>query len=124
MVFYAAKMQKKQAFLFRVVDIGLELCVMTASIARVSAMRAAGDANADTAERMADLFCRDARRRIDAWFHALWHNDDSHKYGVSRSLLGGEYAWMEDGIRRMTLSDDQLRPRELKAPATEPASAR
>lgn len=116
MVFYAAKMQKKQAFLFRVVDIGLELCVMTASVARARALRAAGDVNADAAERMADLFCRDARRRIDSWFHALWHNDDSHKYGLSRGLLAGNYAWMEDGIRRMTVTDEELKPRAMPVP--------
>ncbi|MGE0434238.1 MAG: acyl-CoA dehydrogenase family protein, partial [Planctomycetota bacterium] len=95
MVRYSAKLQHKQAFLFRLVDIGLELYAMTATCAKVRAMQAAKDPAANDAAELADIFCRAARRRIADWFRALWRNDDVAKYRIARRILDGKHLWLE-----------------------------
>jgi hypothetical protein len=47
---------------------------------------------------LADLFCRQARRRVDSLFRALDSNDDVRSYDTARAVLDGEYLWMEEGI--------------------------
>ncbi len=64
MIVHQAKLQNKQAFLFRLVDIANELFAMAASVARAHAMREAGHPDAANAVELADLFCRSSRRRV------------------------------------------------------------
>ena len=64
MVVYRAAGERKQAFLFRLVDITNELFAMAASVSRAAALRAAGGADAPQAARLADAFCRGTRRRV------------------------------------------------------------
>ena len=47
---------------------------------------------------LADLFCKNARRRIQANFKALWNNDDAAKYKVALDVLGGRHTWLEQGV--------------------------
>src|SRR3712207_7306685 len=49
---------------------------------------------------LADLFCRQARRRADALFAELWSNDDDRSYGLAQKLMDGRYTWIEEGIDR------------------------
>jgi alkylation response protein AidB-like acyl-CoA dehydrogenase len=98
MIFHGAKLQKKQAFLFRLVDVAMELFAMSATLSRVRWMRETGHPDARDAAALADLFCRNARRRIRALFHELWHNDDVAKYRLAQRVLDGRYAWMETGV--------------------------
>jgi alkylation response protein AidB-like acyl-CoA dehydrogenase len=90
-------LEKKQALLFRCVDIGAELYAMTATCAR--AMR---DQKHDSANRnaikLADLFCRLSRRKVDVLFRAIRHNADGEAYQVARDVLDQKYAWLERGI--------------------------
>jgi len=46
---------------------------------------------------LADLFCRQARRRVEALFDALWFNDYDLAYGVARQILEGRHTWVEEG---------------------------
>ena len=48
--------------------------------------------------RLADLFCRQARRRVQQLFAEIRSNDDAATYGLARDVLGGRYAWLEQGI--------------------------
>ncbi len=107
---YRGGLQHKQAFLFRLVDIANELFVMALSITR--ARRAVDDnpAQAQHEEQLAELFCRNSRRRVDRLFRALWRNDDSFKYGVGRDVLAGTHAWLERGAMELGLTAEQLRP--------------
>lgn len=98
MALYQARMQNKQAFLFRLVDVVNDLFAMTASVARAQALVAAGRPEAKEAQELADLFCRIARRRVDESFRALWRNDDTAKYRVALNVLAGKHTWMEDGL--------------------------
>ncbi len=97
MMVHQAKLQHKQGFLFRLVDVGNELFAMASSISRAHAMRQAGDANAAEAMELADLFCRMARRKIKQLFRDLWFNDDFLKYRRALAVLDGRYRFLEEG---------------------------
>jgi len=98
MLVHQGKLQHKQAFLFRLVDIANELFAMAASVARAHAMEEAGHPEAANAAELADLFCRNARRKVVRLFHDLWANDDVRKYKVALKVLDGKHAWLEEGI--------------------------
>ncbi|MCB0297746.1 MAG: acyl-CoA dehydrogenase, partial [Calditrichaeota bacterium] len=66
-------LEKRQAFLGRIVDIGAELFAMAATVSKARKVFKEGDRNA---VNLAILFCQGARRRIEANFNALWTNDD------------------------------------------------
>ena len=53
---------------------------------------------ADGATELADLFCGQARRRVEALFADLWSNDDDENYAAAARVLEGRYAWLEEGI--------------------------
>ena len=98
MVRFGPKLEKKQATLFRAVDVGADLFAMTAAVARADALRRAGVPEAARAVELADLFCRNAARRIEARFASLADNDDARKYAVARRVLAGDEEWLESGL--------------------------
>ncbi|HEX7183852.1 MAG TPA: acyl-CoA dehydrogenase family protein [Thermoanaerobaculia bacterium] len=98
MLVHQGKLQHKQAFLFRLVDVANELFAMAASVTRAHAMREAGHTDAENAAELADLFCRGARRKVAQLFRDLWRNDDVRKYKVALKVLDGRHAWLEQGI--------------------------
>jgi alkylation response protein AidB-like acyl-CoA dehydrogenase len=98
MAVYQARMQTKQAFLFRLVDVVNDLFAMSASLSRAHALRSGGRPEGREAEELADLFCRNTRRRVKATFRALWRNDDAFKYRVAGRVLDGKHRWMETGL--------------------------
>jgi hypothetical protein len=110
MLVHQAKLQHKQAFLFRLVDVANELFAMAASITRVDSLRRAGSPEAEKAAELVDLFCRNARRRVARLFRELWRNDDVQKYKLALAVLAGEHVWLEQG----TLG--------IEAPSVRPAS--
>jgi hypothetical protein len=89
---WQGEMERKQAFLGRIVDIGAELWAMSAVVVRARMLATA------EAEGLAELFCGQARRRIDQAFHDLWHNDDSEEYDAALAVLDGRYTFLEEGI--------------------------
>ena len=101
MAVYQAKMERKQGFLFRTVDIVMELFVMSATLSRAKHMKDHGHPEAARAAELADLFCRGARRKIVRLFRDLWLNDDALKNRVAASVLEGRQAWLEDGVVKM-----------------------
>jgi hypothetical protein len=104
MLVYQAKLQVKQAFLFRLVDIANELFAMTASIARAGALAEARSPEALEATDLAAQFCRAARQRIRQLFRELWRNDDDARYRTARDVLRGRYTWLERGLVESTLA--------------------
>ncbi|GAB2953898.1 acyl-CoA dehydrogenase family protein [Micromonospora polyrhachis] len=91
---WQGKMERKQAFLGRIVDIGAELFAMSAACVRAHAER---DARPEGRE-LADLFCRQARLRVEALFTALWDNTDSIDVVAAKRILAGRYASLEEGV--------------------------
>ncbi len=97
MSIYQARLQGKQAFLFRLVDVVMELFAMAASATRAHALARSGQPGGQEAVELADLFCRNARRKVRASFKALWNNDDVPKYKVALNVLKGQHEWLEQG---------------------------
>ncbi len=88
---------RRQILLGHLMDIGMELFAMAASCGYARARAADGHHNGGDPKRMADLFCRQARRRIEAHFLALrWRSKRTN--ALARQVLGGEFLWMEEGI--------------------------
>lgn len=99
MVLYQAKLERKQAFLFRTVDIAMEIAVLVATVVRTQKLKEQNAPNAETAAQLADIYARNARRLIEDRFHAMWSNDDDAKYALGRAVLDGKQAWLEDTAR-------------------------
>jgi len=97
MVRFGPGLEKRQAVLGRVVDIGSELMVMSATIVRAKSLTEKGNGKTG-AEALADAYCRQARRRISQHFRLLFGNDDVATYSVARRFLKGEFEWLEEGV--------------------------
>jgi alkylation response protein AidB-like acyl-CoA dehydrogenase len=95
MVRYGPKLERKQAVLFRAVDIGAELFAMSASCSRAMMLSERGQKEAIA---LADTFCREARIRIDEHFRNFYGPNDANMYKLAMSVLRGEHAWLEQGI--------------------------
>lgn len=95
MAIYQAKMERKQAFMFRAVDIAMELTVMAASVARANGALKAGAAEGKAAVDLADVFCKNGRRYVDTKFAEFWDNDDDAKYAAGKALLDGKFTFLE-----------------------------
>jgi alkylation response protein AidB-like acyl-CoA dehydrogenase len=98
MVRFGPKLEKRQATLFRCVEIGAELFAMTASVCRSQAMRLAGGAESARSVELTDVFCRGAADRIEKLFRELSRNDDVAKSRLARRVLDGEHAWLEGDL--------------------------
>jgi hypothetical protein len=92
MMRFQAKLERKQMVLFRIVDIGTDLFAMSATISYAMMLAKKGEKNA---LEMADLFCREARTRIDQNFRTLFDNHDDLAYKVVQKIMKGEYEWLE-----------------------------
>ena len=95
---WQGRLERKQAFLGRLVDVGAELFAMSAAVVRAQMLLTDGEPEGAAAVELADLFCRGARRRVDALFAALWSNDDARSYAAAQRVLAGRYSWLERGI--------------------------
>jgi alkylation response protein AidB-like acyl-CoA dehydrogenase len=100
MVRFGPGLEKRQSVLFRLVDIGAELFAMAAACARGQAMRARAAAGEADATEVADLFCRQARRRIEGLFDRVFSNDDVETYRLAQRVLKDEQLWLETGVVR------------------------
>lgn len=92
---WQGRLEHKQAFLGRIVDIGAELFAMTAAC--VKAEEDARDLGRKPYE-LADTFCQQARLRVEALFSRLWDNSDNQDVRLARYVLEGRYAFLEEGI--------------------------
>ncbi|KJK36647.1 acyl-CoA dehydrogenase [Lentzea aerocolonigenes] len=89
---WQGKMERKQRFLSRIVDIGAELFAISATC-----VRAQQDKNPN-AQMLADAFAKQARIRVDELFDKLWRNTDDSDVVLSRQVLDGNYTWLEEGV--------------------------
>jgi len=100
MVRFGPKLEKRQAVLGRLVEIGAELFAITAACSRARAMVEQDPSNRGP-EELADLFARHARRRVEDRFAAVFRNDDVRTYATARKVLDGTHHWLEQGIVRL-----------------------
>ncbi|MER8011603.1 acyl-CoA dehydrogenase family protein [Streptomyces sp. NPDC094149] len=94
---WQGKMETKQGFLGRIVDIGAELFAMSAACVRAEMLRSQGDHGRE-AYQLADVFCRQARIRVEELFNRLWTNTDDLDRTLVKGVMSGTYAWLEEGI--------------------------
>ena len=102
-MFYAmsrwqGRMETKQAFLGRIVDIGSELFAMSAACVRAEMLRTRDPEQGRAAYELADLFCRQARVRVEGLFDQLWRNTDREDARATRRVVRGRYTWLEEGV--------------------------
>ena len=95
---WQAKLEYRQVFLGRIVDIGAELFAMTASCSRAEMIRADDPTRGEAAYSLADTFCAQARTRIEQLFGLLWDNADDLDRRLARQVLAGDLSWLEDGV--------------------------
>ena len=97
MVRFGPKLERRQAVLGRLVDIGCDLFVMASCCAR--AMKLADERPDDPAPvELAGQACALARRRIAARFRQVFRNDDASTYRTARAAMDGRYAWLEEEL--------------------------
>jgi alkylation response protein AidB-like acyl-CoA dehydrogenase len=95
MVRHGPKLERRQMILFRAVDIGAELYAIAAACVRARMLAQRGQVEA---ERLADVFCREARLRIRRLFASLDGRNDVAHYRLAQEVLRGEHTWLEAGI--------------------------
>jgi alkylation response protein AidB-like acyl-CoA dehydrogenase len=95
---WQAKLEKRQAVLGRIVDIGAELFAIASAVVYAATIQREQPERATEAGELADLFCRQASRRVDALFAALFSNDDVPAYGLAQGVLDGRFTWLEEGV--------------------------
>jgi alkylation response protein AidB-like acyl-CoA dehydrogenase len=91
---WQGRLERKQAFLARLVDIGAELYAVTAACVRARAER---ESRPEVVE-LADQFCAQARLRAEEHFRALWRNTDAGDVSFARKVSDGRYDFLEAGI--------------------------
>jgi alkylation response protein AidB-like acyl-CoA dehydrogenase len=92
---WQGRLEKKQSFLGRIVDIGAELYGIASACVYAQTLATEDPANAAQYFELADLFCNQARRRTDRLLHDLWFNDDAANYAAARKVLDGRYTMFE-----------------------------
>ena len=98
MVRFGPKLELRQSVLFRLVDVAAELFAMAATCSRAQRLFERDRATGARAVRLADLFCRQARRRVRSKFNGLRRNADVPTYKFAQEILAGEHRWLEKDI--------------------------
>ena len=98
---FGPKLEKRQAVLFRLVNIGAELFAISAVCARAQWLFTSKDpeqrSQGSSARHLADVFCRLARRRISSKFARVFDNDDTVVYKTAQRVMANETTWLEMG---------------------------
>jgi alkylation response protein AidB-like acyl-CoA dehydrogenase len=100
MIRFGPKLEKRQAVLGRLVEIGAELLAITAACSRALSMVRKDPSNQGPVE-LAEVFARQARRRVEDRFAAVFDNDDVATYAVAQQVLRNEHTWLEQGMVRL-----------------------
>ncbi|HKD96820.1 MAG TPA: acyl-CoA dehydrogenase family protein [Micromonosporaceae bacterium] len=110
---WRGKMERKQAFLGRIVDIGAELFAMSAACVRATAE------GREEGRELADLFCRQSRLRVRTLFDQLWANTDARDAAAARKVSDGRYEFLESGVLPVPAEGDWVAAWQ-PGPSTEP----
>ena len=110
MLRFGPKLERKQGFLFRAVDVGLELFALSATLLRADRERATNP----SAVELADDFARGACRRIDDKLRDLWSNDDRLHVRLANELLEGRFLWLEQGTMGVPFEVAELVPETME----------
>ncbi len=114
MLVHQAGLEHKQAFLFRWVDIAMELYVMTAACLRAQAMQQRGDSNAGEAQELAHNLCLTSRKKVDTLFRQLWNHADQALDDSAKAVMKGGYSWLLDDIITLDEAEGRRRPEQAR----------
>ncbi|MGH3386404.1 MAG: acyl-CoA dehydrogenase family protein [Nocardioidaceae bacterium] len=95
---WQGKLEYRQGFLGRIVDIGAELFAMAAACSRAEMLRSDDLEQGAAAYELAEVFCAQSRLRVDALFGRLWDNTDDADQRLAGRVLSGELSWLEAGV--------------------------
>ena len=98
MIRFGPKLELRQSVLFRLVDVAGELFAMAATCSRAQKLYERDRTTGARAVKLADLFCRQARRRVRSKFNGLRRNEDVPTYKFAQEILAGEHRWLERDI--------------------------
>src|SRR5260370_40425739 len=88
------KVKRKQAVVFRSVDIGAELFAMSAACVRAQMLAKQGRKEASA---LADTVCREARLRVEDNFKNHYGPNDANLYKLAMAVLKGQHTWLDRG---------------------------
>lgn len=97
MMLYQQGLEAKQQLLTRIVNIGTDLFALSATCARAICM-VKDNPNDRGPVELADLFCRQARGRIERDFNHMFFNNDAYAYRIAQNTLESKYLWLENDI--------------------------
>jgi alkylation response protein AidB-like acyl-CoA dehydrogenase len=97
MVRFGPRLEKKQAVLFRLVEIGADLFAMSAACSKAQRLVTKDPSNRGPME-LADLFCRNMAWRVTVKFEEVFANEDDLTYRVAQRVLQHDHVWLEEGI--------------------------
>ena len=94
---FQQKLEFEQVILGNFVEIGVDLFAMATSLAQAEALMVANP-NDTTPQELADLFCRNARKRIAMNFDMVKNNHNTKYRQVGDKILEGKYDWLMTGM--------------------------
>lgn len=95
---YRQRLELKQLLLGRLMDIGTDLFVMSASCYYAIYLQKK-EMKDNTPIELADFFCTLATRRVEMNFKALKDNDDKKGDLLAEKVIKKNYRWLEKGIQ-------------------------
>lgn len=107
---WQGKLELKQRFLARIVDIGAELFAMSASCVRAERVRSQDPDEGASAYSLAGAFCAQSRLRVERLFDQLWSNTDDGDRQLTRAVLGDEHTWLERGVLDPSIDGPLIAP--------------
>jgi alkylation response protein AidB-like acyl-CoA dehydrogenase len=90
------KLEHEQLVLARVVDVGVDIFAMAATLSL--AARRSADSGDEGPQQLADLFCQLARSRVEANLKAMGDNIGGAVERVSRDVMAGNHDWLYEGV--------------------------
>src|SRR3954447_19639542 len=120
---YQAGLEKKQAVLGRIVDIGAELFAIASAVVYANTIKSEHPERGEQAFELADLFAKHARRRVNELFAAVFANDDDASYKAAQNVLEGRYTWLEEGVADPSGDGPMIAGQPDAVPDTPPVSA-
>lgn len=97
MVTNGPALEREQIMLGDFVDIGTELFAIAATCSRAQSMMNDGTPRSEVLP-LAEFFCNESRSKIDRSFAHLRRNNNRAGYRLARSILDGNYPWLENGL--------------------------
>jgi hypothetical protein len=93
---YGPKLENEQLILGNFVDAGVDLFAMAAALSYAEHL--VKEAPSDQSpQELVDLFCRDARRRIEGNFRAVVSNHNRSYRKIAGLFMEGRLGWLADG---------------------------